>query len=403
MKNGFLTFVLLFITITVCSQTYVNGTIRGEKNSPLEGASIYLNNTTFGTVSDKNGNFSLKVRKGNYELVVSYIGHKTTFIKINTNSKIDFLNIHLVLEDIVLDEIVLKKTAYNLKWKNNLYTFKKFFLGQTALASKCKILNPKVLHFDYDKKTSTLSAVAKEPLKIKHKGLGYLITYDLVTFSLKEDQLEYLGYTKFENLKGTDRKQQRWKSNRLKAYNGSTMHFARSLRSKKLRKEGFVVTQFKRFINNERPSEEKIKTARKIIKKHHFVDSHKKIQQPLTALDSAIVVLQKIKLPKFKDSLYMINVPYRNMLAKSKDIILLRFSDYLKVIYLNATEDINYPSRDKEHPFNGQVSHITMLSEYAILDPSGAIVHPLNVLTEGYWGFQSFANMLPINYQPQED
>lgn len=403
MKNGLLTFMFLIITVATCSQTYVKGNISGEKNTPLESASIYLNNTTFGTVSDKKGNFSLKVMKGNYEMVISYIGHKTKFIKINTNSKIDFLTIQLVLEDNILDEIVLKKTNYNLKWKNNLYTFKKFFLGQTGLSSKCKILNPKVLHFDFDKKTSTLSAVAKEPLKIKHNGLGYLITYDLVAFSLKENELKFLGYTKFEDLKGKASKQHRWRKNRLKAYNGSTMHFVRSLRSKRLKKEGFEVTQFKRLINDERPSEEKIRNARKTIKNHHFVDSHKKILNPVTALDSAIIVLQKIKLPKFKDSLYAKNVPYRNMIAKSKNLILLRFLDYLKIVYLNETEEVNYPSRNQENPFNGQISNITMLAEYAILDPSGAIVNPLNVFTEGYWGFQSFANMLPKDYQPTKD
>ncbi len=403
MKNGLITLMLLIITAAAFSQTDIKGNITDERNEPLEAASIYLNNTTLGTVSDEKGNFSLKVKKGNYDLVISYIGYKTKYIKINTNKKIDFLNIQLILDDNVLDEVVLKKTDYNLKWKNNLYTFKKLFLGRTMLASKCKILNPKVLHFNFDKKTATLSAVAEEPLKIKHDGLGYLISYDLVSFSLKGNSLKYVGYTKFEDLKGGKSKQKRWKKNRLKAYNGSVMHFVRSLRTKKLKKEGFVVNQFRRFINNEKPSKLKIRAARELVKKHRIVGSNKKTLSSSKELDDAIAFLQSSKLLKFKDSLYKKNVSYRNMIAKSKGEILLYFSDFLNITYLNEVEEVNYPSKDHENPSNGQISNITLLGKYAVLDPSGAIVNPFNVFVEGYWGFESFANMLPTDYQPIKD
>ena len=403
MKKDLFTLVLLIITLTTYSQNYIKGNVKGEKNQPLEAASIYLNNTTFGTVSDKDGNFFLKVRKGNYELVISYIGHKTKFIKINTNSKIDFQNVQLTLEDNVLNEIDLKKTKYNLKWKNNLYTFKKFFLGRSNLATKCKILNPKVLDFNFDKKTSTFSAFAKEPLKIKHRGLGYLITYDLVNFSIKDNKLKYLGYTKFENLKGGKSQQKRWKKSRLKAYNGSFMHFIRSLRTQNLKKEGFIVDQIKRFTNNERPSKEKIREARRIIKKHRIVGSNKRVLTPIQEVNDALSVIQKIKSPQFKDSLYKKNVGYRDMIAKSKDLIILRFADYLNVTYLKEMEEASYPSRNHKNPLNGQMSNITMLENYAILDPSGAVVNPLDVYVDGYWGFESLADALPLNYQPSKD
>ena len=402
MKNIFFVgFALIFLSSF--SQKRISGMVTDENNQPLEGASVYINNTTIGVVSDSLGNFSLIARKGNYDLVVSFLGHKTVYTKINTNSKVDFLNIYLIPEVNVLEEVVLKKTRYNTEWKNNFFTFKKTFLGWSKLAQTCKILNPKVLHFDYDNETSTFSAEAREPLKIEHKGLGYLITYDLVKFSITNNRLEYLGYTKYKKLKGSKRKEKRWKENRLKAYNGSIMHFARSLRSKKLKKEGFIVNQFKRLINHERPTEEQFKNARILIRQSKNVNLYKKIYNPVTALDSAIVILQKFNLPKVNDIVYRKNVPYKYILTKSKDIILLRFLDYISITYLNEPQEENYPFRSHNDQSKVQTSIMTLLAKYAILDSSGAIINPHDTFVDGYWAFEQFADTLPLNYMPTKD
>lgn len=53
--------------------------------------------------------------------------------------------------------------------------------------------------------------------------------------------------------------------NRLIAYYGSPVHFYKSLINKTIKKEGFIINQFKRVLNTERPTEEEIENARKII------------------------------------------------------------------------------------------------------------------------------------------
>ena len=103
------------------------------------------------------------------------------------------------------------------------------FIGKTELAKDCKILNPEALHFEFNPKENILTAFARRPLKIKHKGLGYLITYDLVNFIRRGNYVSYLGYARYENLKGGKNKQKRWKQNRILTYKGSRIHFFKSL------------------------------------------------------------------------------------------------------------------------------------------------------------------------------
>ncbi|MBN4048351.1 carboxypeptidase-like regulatory domain-containing protein, partial [Flavobacteriaceae bacterium AH-315-O20] len=293
MKNiyFFLAF-LVFGIATSYSQYYIKGKVTTYKNEILEGASVYLNNTTIGATTNNKGEFQLKIKEGNHVLVISFIGYKTTQINIDANSNVDFLTIKLVPNTNVLDEIIVKKTKYDNYWKYNLSRFEQVFLGRTEIAEKCKILNPKVLYFEFDAHTGVLTASAKEPLKIENKGLGYLITYDLIDFRLGRRKLSYLGYTKYENLKTENKK--RWKKNRLKAFNGSQMHFVRSLYNQNLKEEGFIVNQFERILNTNRPTDKEIKQAMQLLKLNKSIfHLSGKIKEPENKLDSAKATLRK--------------------------------------------------------------------------------------------------------------
>lgn len=52
----------------------VSGTVKDNKGEPLIGVSVLVKGTTNGTVTDLNGNFSLKVSTGDV-LEFSYIGY----------------------------------------------------------------------------------------------------------------------------------------------------------------------------------------------------------------------------------------------------------------------------------------------------------------------------------------
>ena len=84
MRNIFFILSLLF-TISSFSQIVIKGTVYYEKG-PLENVAVYLNNTMLGTTTDKNGEFSIPVKEGQYELIVSYLGYKKVNFAFNTST-----------------------------------------------------------------------------------------------------------------------------------------------------------------------------------------------------------------------------------------------------------------------------------------------------------------------------
>ena len=400
MKNIFFVgFALIFLSSF--SQKRISGMVTDENNQPLEGASVYINNTTIGVSTDTKGEFALILNEGNHELIISFISYKTVRYSLNTNSFSKPLLFKLKTETNLLNEVVLKKPKYDKEWKSNLVIFKRAFFGKTKMAQECEILNPKVLYFNFNRKTGELTAEVKEPLIIKHKGLGYLITYDLIEFSLKGNRLFFSGYTRYRNLKKSIRK--KWKRNRLEAFNGSQMHFLRSLISNQLKNDGFIVNQFKRELNPDRPSEKEIKFARELLLlQGNTVSTLKEIKEPLTQLDSAIVIVKNSRKPKYIDYLYKRDVPRESILSSNKNVSFLDFENYLTVIYTKEPEEDNYLIRmfgKRKKAIGMQTSNIVLIDGKSMIDKSGILVDPKALFVEDYWSFESFANMLPTNYK----
>ncbi len=400
MKIRFL-FICCILSSYIFSQQKLQGTITSNTKKPLEGASIYLNNTTVGDVTDSEGNFDLRFTKGNYTLIISYLGYKTVTKAINAKTP-ENLNFTLEEEDTFLDEVHIKKIVYDEDWKFNLSRFKKAFLGTTKLAQQCKILNEKDLRFTYNFKTNTLTADTKKPLKIRHSGLGYMITYDLADFSLNDKTLFFSGYAQYKNLRKSIRK--KWKRNRRRAFNGSTMHFFRSLIDSTTSQQGFVINQFERVLNPERPSDEKIRFARELIKLHnHSYNFSKKITNPKTSIDSAVMVVQKSTLPKYRDYLYKKGVSPKNVITFDRKVPFLDFKDYLMVIYTKEEEEERYLTAmfgRKKKATGVQTSNIVLLNGKSQIDISGILIDPNGSFKEGYWAFEAFADMLPLDYKP---
>lgn len=82
----------------------VRGTIVDANNVPLVGASILEKDTSNGTYSDFDGNFSLEVSNENTILNISYVGFKSKEVAINGQS-----TLNIILEDDAqsLDEVVV--------------------------------------------------------------------------------------------------------------------------------------------------------------------------------------------------------------------------------------------------------------------------------------------------------
>jgi len=177
-------FFLLFFCQNVYAQTsQVQGIIiNAEDNSTLASASIFINNSSRGTISDANGTFNLQgITEKAFDLIISYTGFVTVSIKITPENIAQYHTIKMhprkeTMEGVSL--MVPEKDGWQ-KWGK---FFSETFLGVSDFAKNCSIENPKVMRLFNDKKHDRLTAYSDGSLVIRNKALGYLIKYQLEAF-----------------------------------------------------------------------------------------------------------------------------------------------------------------------------------------------------------------------------
>ena len=90
MKKAFFSIVLLaafsLFSLATYAQTIKGVVVDAETNEALIGASVVLDGTTTGTVTDIDGTFSLSVKSGDQKIIISYIGYVPQEISINVSS-----------------------------------------------------------------------------------------------------------------------------------------------------------------------------------------------------------------------------------------------------------------------------------------------------------------------------
>lgn len=351
---------LLFHNIGFAQESYniMGKVVETDTNEPIAAAQVFLNGTTIGVSSDKDGNFTLeKIPTGVYELAVRFIGFEQKIIEINTNTLKDFYTISLNEKIFEMDEIVVKP---NLKtWKADFEVFRNSFIGKGPFADNTEILNKEVLNFYFNTDRNVFEAYAHIALEIKNDDLGYKIYYYLENFEIDFNYqiTTYSGLTQFEELKSNRKKtKNRWTKNRELAYLGSFDHFIKELVGGNLAEEGYQIRKEKRD------------------EKSRYVDKN---EAQLTSF------LNKVDAQFYK----------------------LQFQDFLHITYINELEDETY-LKAIANPFDNsprtmidfQTSSITLTQEYVLIDTTGYIHNPTAVLSDGYWGFEKLSDLLPLNY-----
>lgn len=399
------------------AQTRISGKVLDSNNHPLIGAAVYLNNTSIGTTTNDLGEFELFIKAGVHDLIISYLGYETIQYKIDTKKSIRKFTFKTKETGNVLDEIVLNSKKYSDEDRAYfLSRFRKSFIGKTIFADNCKIENPDVIQFDYNPLSNVLEAYVTKPIKIINKSLGYIFYYDLVYYKLSSTKITYLGYSRYEQIKGGKSKQRKWKQNRLRAYNGSKMHFIRAARNGTLYREGYIINLSKRILNPERPSDSLINDAKKHLAKLKGVNISmtpymipnsknikiKKSDKKLTysKKDSLLLIIRNSRLKKFIDVKIKDSLTEKDFLIKDNNKVILKFQNYLDINYMNEKEEYNF--RKGPNRLNYQSSKIILFTESVLLDPSGIFIEPLDVFMEGYWGYEKIADALPLDYTPKE-
>ena len=103
-------FLLLFLFCVIhasaiqAQEIAVTGQLTEQDGSPLIGATVSVQGTTIGVITDVNGNYSIEVEDANVILVFSYVGYASQEIPVNNQTTI---NVVLEVEAIGIQEVVM--------------------------------------------------------------------------------------------------------------------------------------------------------------------------------------------------------------------------------------------------------------------------------------------------------
>ncbi len=351
--------LLLIATTSSFAQTFftITGKVIADANGAvLQAASVFAQNTTIGTVTDAEGNFSLRLPSGGYDVVISYTGYKTEIKRITTADANAGIQIKLKEKEKELEAVaVISSNEVTDGISKYGSFFKDEFIGKSFNAQQCTLQNPEVLHFFFSKKKNRLKITAAEPLIIKNNALGYAIKYALDSFTheYKTEISTYTGYPLFENMQGDSMQIQKWNMARAEAYKGSTLHFMRSVFRKTLAQEKFEI----QFIIKGSNKEEAVK-----IKDVYAALNYEKT-----------------------DSTQTVEIfPNQNNVA---------------VLYTAQK-----PSNEfiKENPLEPKDFKFSMMSikptESIIIERNGYYYDQNDVTTSGYWAWDKVGDQLPYDY-----
>ncbi len=240
MKNIFvlLAFVLLQLNISAQGTYSISGTVKNSKGELMESATVFLAGSEKITATNKEGVFKFNnIGSGTYQVVVTMVGYASAKQNVILQDKSESADLVLGEKQIVLNEVIIGDKNARAK---HLKTFIKYFMGESANAKACKILNPDVIEFSTTK--GVLLATTPDFLVIENANLGYRIKYLLKNFSYNStlDATLYDGDCIFEQLNGTAEQQAKWIVNRKATYQGSLMHYLRALFTNTTRAEGFL-------------------------------------------------------------------------------------------------------------------------------------------------------------------
>jgi hypothetical protein len=340
-------FALLTVQQTVHAQpvprAIVNGRVVDDSTrAPIPLANVFISNSTIGTGTDSNGRFKLReVPLGSQQVVASIVGYLPGSVMVLLgDSTTRTVEIRLKARPVQMPAVEIEARD-PAEWRENLKRFLKTFFGSTTNSSKCKLLNPEVL--DFLQEVEPFVATAREPLEIDNRALGYHIRCVLVHFSESREIFQFIGLTAYSNLRPRDQTEaEQWKSNRRDAFYGSKRHFLLALLKKNTREEGFEVNRVRKdFVRN-------------ALRRAAGSDVN-----PDTLLTPGEFSFQKK----------------------------LSFADLLQVVYTR-----------RDAP---QISLIEMGRPQTVVYANGQTEDPLGLWTYGYWSSQRFADLLPLDYEPE--
>lgn len=366
--------VLFFIAFFACrgagmAQAVLQGRVVNQATGkPLQGVSIYFNNTSLGTSTNGEGQFSIPLPgMENAELIISSVGYERLVYKPDVaaiqNKTIVF---KLTQKEVQLKDVLILTDAVRKKY---LAIFEREFLGITEEASHSSIENKRDIYFTSGGSSNSFMAYSDTPLVIINKMLGYRISFELVEFFYDQQsgRTSYYGYTRFDELG----EKNRWIKNRRNCYYGSTVHFFRSLIANQLQPEGYHVYM----LNPVRMSGDNNNTSKQPA-----------AQQMDVAVEVTAAQIIRADTSNINNYNYTVTVPGKLMVQYGKNPSSKNYLTH------NTFIQGSLPT--------GVRSYVTVTNAVISLNSVGIINNPMDVQYAGYWIYEKAANMLPYNYVP---
>jgi len=239
-------------------ETYkITGVVLNEEtNKPIPLVEVFISGSTYGSITDEEGEFELETSFLPCQLIASHISY-APFNKMIDAETLTSLTIKLISYQHEIKEITVESLS---RRKENMELFKRGFLGWDEIASNCTILNDSVLSFMWD--SMVFTATAHQPVLLDNPKLGYRIKIILKNFKLIYKPEDYKRIHRGRKIKpdvtgaiyhiasnffytpyppGTKREQERIEKTRLRIFYGSKMHFLRALQSGQLRVQGYKI------------------------------------------------------------------------------------------------------------------------------------------------------------------
>ncbi len=364
MKIRLLFFSLLLSAVSSFAQsTYytISGRVTDAvTKAPLQAASVFAQNSTLGTATDADGNFSFKIPNGGYDLAITYTGYETETRRITTSDGDTKFSIEMKQKDKTMEAVaIVASNEVSDGWEKYGTFFTDNFIGKTAFSQFCTLANHDSLRFYFSKRKNRLKVLSSVPLEIVNNALGYKIKYTLDSFTHEYNTQvsTYSGYPLFEEMHTDDTAQQKaWQLNRQVAYNGSILHFMRSIYNKKLKENGFEI-QF-------------------------IVDKN-------TPKESAITP---------KDQYNAINYNHPD---SSTIVEFWPNQPDMAVLYKKEIPAEGYTMLNEDMPKDFELSILNINSPQAIaIEQNGYYYDQNDIIINGYWTWEKVADMLPYDFTP---
>ncbi|OOQ60339.1 carboxypeptidase-like regulatory domain-containing protein [Mucilaginibacter pedocola] len=354
------TVLILFILFpsTCFSQYLLSGKIYNSvTRQPLQDCSVFIENTTTGSLTNVDGAFSLKIIKnGTYNLTVSMLGFRSYKQPVTVNgNNLTITDIYLQPALRELKEVIVGDDSFR---QQNLEWFKNAFIGNSPIAEKCRILNPDIIDLRYNKSKGILSGSSSDFIEIENPELGYKLKYWLNEFSLDRNSagqsLHYDGSALFEELTGSGEDVKKWQKRRHQVYENSPSRFFRALLLEKV-SEHYLV----RRVRDEKKDGER------------------------------------------KRSFHPGQLDKNDLLLPTNETGIWAFGCE------KDTLQIDYDPRGrfyKKELYNEKTTLLYFNSPYVLLDGNGTVVNSKSISYNGAWGHSRIAELLPISYsEPGEE